>query len=108
MINDFLLIEYVVRKRNSDNWLDKYDSAEELNAASVLRARHLSGIFALLQTVDVSRWNGSDEDLSNALNHVGQLGHALAEGLFGEVDTLYGLHRQTKHELESATTFLES
>lgn len=97
---EYRVTEYSPKAR--DNLLT---DAEQHSHAGQLRAKHLYGIFRLLEHIDIRRNNPDPthndmDELSMALSAVGELGSFLSDSLYCDVAEL-------GDEVERITTFSE-
>lgn len=114
MIRKHLRIEYHVGKVNDADVHDKFTEPEANNEAALARAKHVIALFTLLKLVDVqSRWTDEGvvwdrlEDLSDALNGLGELGAKISDGLFGNLDMLFEAYKEANATAENASVIFD-
>ena len=103
----FFIIEYKFNK-------DELTEAEADVETALIRIRHISALWHLLKLIDVrSRWVDEDvisqrlDEFSGSINDLGDLGAAITDGLFGEIDSLSELLKKANAVAENVSIILD-
>ncbi len=109
-MNPKLYIDYDFSQR------DNLSPSEKKAEAGRRRAKHLQAIFILLKCADFERLLEEDDaysrgnridELSRAVNNLGELGECLTDSIYCDIDSLQYLYNKQVEIAENASTLID-